>query len=200
MEKKLKFIFILILFLYPFLSFAQSKPLTVGIKILPELSTFVASFEEDKSRFSLSGGVQAIYTLSPRIEIESGIYYLDKGGMMGMMTSRDFRKAKLYYYYLSLPVQFRLKLGEKFYIAAGPSLEYFLNGKIVLTNGRSYELDLETKLNLGGAIAFGYVAPLMEMDNVKFFIEARMSPTFNDSFKIALLNYGLGVGLNYTLN
>ena len=70
---KLKFTPLLFLLLLPILSFAQQKPIKVGLKAMPEFTQIMGTFIGGESRFTFSGGVQFVYPLSSRVSLEEGL-------------------------------------------------------------------------------------------------------------------------------
>ena len=186
--------------LLPFGSFAQEKAWTVGIKAIPEISHLAPI--NDNGLPTLGGGIQIAYPLNNSFSLESGIYYQNRGteGTLQLDSYSSGKKLKFLFRYLSLPVLLRYKIGQKWYILAGPAIDYYLLTKVVYGDGETYKSrdSNGNRLGLGGIAAFGYEAPLPILKEINFFIEARINPVLNNEIsQIAALNYGLGAGFNY---
>lgn len=199
---KLKFTPLLFLLLLPILSFAQQKPIKVGLKAMPEFTEIMLI--EEESRFTFSGGVQFVYPFSSRLSMESGLYYLDTGGTAEISTNigdRETVRINHHTYSLSLPLHVRYTVGKMLYASAGPTIEYFVRSKTVDDQGYTHVSDLKgNPFELGAGLAFGYEAPMLDLENLNFFLEARVNTIFEGLFQPATLNYGAGIGINYTIN
>jgi hypothetical protein len=199
---KLKFTPLLFLLLLSTLSFAQQKPIKVGLKAMPEATEILLI--EEESRFTFSGGLQFVYPLSSRVSLESGLYYLDTGGAAETTTEiadRETIRTNFHNYSLSLPLQVRYTIGKALYLSAGPTIEYFVRMTAVEDDGYTYVWDIKgNPFRLGAGLAFGYEAPMLDIEDLNFFLEARVNTIFEELFQPATLNYGAGIGINYTIN
>jgi hypothetical protein len=198
----MKLKYTLLLLLLPFMSFAQQKPVKIGLKAIPEATEIMLI--EEESRFTFSGGLQFVYPLSSSLSLESGLYYLDTGGAAEMGTNigdRETVRINFHTYSLSLPLQVRYTIGKALYASAGPTLEYFVRSTSVDDLGNTRVSELKgNPLQLGAGLAFGYEAPMLDVENLNFFLEARVNTIFEELFQPATLNYGAGIGINYTIN
>ena len=180
---KLRFTLLLFLLL-PFISFAQQKPIKVGLKAMPEFTEIMHI--EEESRFTFSGGVQFVYPFSSRVSLESGLYYLDTGGTAEIPTNigdRETVRINHHTYSLSLPLQLRYTIGKMLYASAGPTIECIVRSISVDDEGYTHVSDLKgNPFRLGAGLAFGYEAPMLDMENLNFFLEARVNTIFEGLF------------------
>ena len=187
------------------LIYGQNNSTTIGFKFNPGIATIYKPLVKDikYARFSTNGGIeirQGIF--KEMLFVESGVHLLDRGysitgnytdisgNNLGKITSKEIE------YFISIPITFIYKQNG-IYFGAGPNINYYLARKFVI-NGQVISRDksypyLTNNIIYGFQILAGYEFELNEKLLVDF--DSYINPTF----KYKYMNFGLGIGLKYSL-
>lgn len=203
-------------FIFSFSSYGQNKTWFLGVKLLPELTTSIGKKEDTYSRISAGEGLQAIYFLSNRVALETGIYYQSRGfksdwdvrslgGGDPIVGLEDSYTSTWYFGYLSIPALFRYHFNSNWYGVLGPSADLFLSGvrESELVEERKLSKEYFRAVNIAVVTAVGYQFNFSKDKRWRGFVEARVNPMITEYQKELdgfLISYGLGLGINYRTN
>ncbi len=187
---------------------AQNHSWQIGLKELPELATYhsqIAGPNTSGWRFLLTPGIQVIKNLGKHFSVESGAYYQSRGATQisveatlpnapgASIPEPTSSKHGAYASYISIPLMLRGHY-KSFYLAAGLSMDRLISytSKYASYSYKNYVI--------AAPVSVGYTTRILPKTAI--FAEARWSSTVSSIFEkefIKATNYGLGVGINYSL-
>lgn len=115
---------------------AEAQSLTFGITGGASLSTFTGDLVEDAKNYStyIVGGFVRIGAMG--FAVQPGLYYAGKGAKSEDPTGGDEGTVKLNY--IQVPLVLRLRLGNMFYVGAGPAIGFKVSCKLAQPLSSSY--------------------------------------------------------------
>lgn len=180
---------ILLFLLVPAVTFAQD--LYLGVAAMPGLSTVITrNMLTDGMRLRFNAGVEVRKMLGDnRFSIQSGVYWLDKGKYMNQ------NNWDMHFYYLNIPVVFN-KQFKRFYVGAGPAIEYRVGVTRVHDGGDRENLgnDRGHKVLFAGKGNMGYIQPLSKSWVLQ--TEGFIFPSASRQY----VNAGISVGIQHRLS
>lgn len=177
---------------------AQNKNLRIGMRLMPEVFTVQKEYYDFEYKFSVSGGAVIEYKLVSFLHLESGLYFLNKGYSFKNDGKEDGERIVYNYNYLSIPALAKAHF-HSFYAAAGPALNILLNH--TTSDGRpGISKDRIKKIGIDLNMMLGYEGQLN--NNLAWFVEGRVNPgltTFLEDLSPKMINYGIGLGVLYSI-
>jgi hypothetical protein len=173
---------------------------TIGIRagvISSKLDVQHGNIAEDyKSKLGADIALVADFPIGI-ISISPEFHWLQKGGKIEDLNGSIGEVSKTFNY-LEIPLLVKLNFGQQvgFFLLAGPSVGYMLNGTDKDMDGNTNDIDLdfykrvEYGLHAGGGVAFGPIR-----------IDLRyiygLTDIFDDSSDIEVTNSSLGAGVSF---
>jgi len=221
MKKVYSIFFLNILFaLFCNITFAQNKNWQIGVKVMPEWSSFgnyeLKSYDANgqteiqyHNKFLWNAGFQIIKGMNKYLSLESGIYYSKKGitafgyyyinhcPCEAILLAHKRNTYYRQYSYLNIPLILKLNI-KGFYVGSGIGINKYISQKADDSQYNTYEIN-NWVFDL--PVILGYQRKIYRSLNV--FLEGRYTPTLSKIYKNSsekAVNYGFGFGVNWTLN
>ena len=171
-------------------------------------------------KFGYTTGIFINYKFRKNMNVESGIFFSDKGEKTRKQTLENTPSGEQpikyslinHYYYLDIPVKFDYYLSTgklKLYIDAGLSANIFLNQKTTIietssnTNRKtsSFSNPNFNRINFAFQFGCGITYPISDKMNIKIEPVYRRSITsvINAPIKSYLYEVGINIGISHTL-
>ncbi|WMJ73276.1 outer membrane beta-barrel protein [Cytophagaceae bacterium ABcell3] len=190
-----------------FLSFQASSQTFIGLRSEPGFANllfwdkpswgFQSEYQEIRSRFAHSGGVEFTHYFKEGIGIRTGLFLLSNGYKTyysRQPNNYPVRADRMYCYYLSLPAEMIISQGN-FYLAFGPNVNYLIANRRTFSDGQA-----DFEYNDIPALAFGLkIEPGVQFyiaDKIRGFAGVFLRTMYNAKGNI---NYGFTGGVAYRL-
>lgn len=186
------------------LIFGQIYNTTIGIKLSPGMATYYnLMFNRSEAfRFSTTAGIEIKQRIfKDKLYIESGLNFFDRGSKAKIQISDQngndlgISKSSEFDYYLTLPISL-IFMYKGFFFGTGPNINYYLtrrfvvDGKLISTGRTNWQ----ENFIYGAQFFSGYELKLPKRFLISF------NGFVNPTFKVHYINYGLDIGLKYTLS